>query len=373
MLGDTQVKQVVVIGGGIVGTSTAYMLSRAGVSVTLLESREIGAGATAAGMGHIVVMNESPAEFAFTKYARGLWDELAAEFAGDFDYTKTGTLWVAVDEEEMAHVRPLCAFYLANGVEAELLDARQVAEAEPELRKDVVGALRVPGDAVVFAPAAAQRLAQFSTVLRGKAVALRENEVQLASGEVLRADAIVCANGFETKDFFPELALRPRKGHLALAAGYEGFVSHDLIELGYLKSAHGDAMESVAFNVQPRSGGRLLLGSSRQYGVVDPSIEEHMMAKMLARVTEYLPALQAPVIERTWTGFRAATPDKMPYIGLAAGMDSVYLATGHEGLGITGALATGALLRDQILDRPCAIDPAPYAPKRASLWPQENP
>lgn len=364
MLGDTQVTRVVVIGGGIVGASTAYMLSREGVAVTLVEAREIGGGATAAGMGHIVVMNESPAEFAFTKYARALWDELARDIEGDFDYTKTGTLWVAVDEEEMAHVRPLCSFYMANGVEAELLDAWQVAEAEPQLRRDVVGALRVPGDAVVFAPAAAKRLAQFAELVSGRVVGLAENEVALANGGVLHADAIVCANGFEAKDFFPNLALRPRKGHLALAVGYEGFVAHDLIELGYLKSAHGDAQESVAFNVQPRTEGRLLLGSSRQYGVTDPAIEEHMMAKMLARVTEYLPALHSPQIERTWTGFRAATPDKLPYIGLAPGMTSVYLATGHEGLGITGALATGALLRDQILRRPCAIDPGPYLPNR---------
>lgn len=95
-----------------------------------------------------------------------------------------------------------------------------------------------------------------------------------------------------------------------------------------------------------------------------------MMAKMLARVTEYLPALHSPRIERTWTGFRAATPDKLPYVGLAPGMSSVYLATGHEGLGITGALATGALLRDQILGRPCGIDPSPYAPSRESVWRQ---
>lgn len=357
-------KKVIVIGGGIVGTATAYLLHREGVAVTLLEHREIGGGATAAGMGHIVVMNESPAEFAFTKYARALWDELAQDFPGEFDYTRTGTLWVAVDEEEMAHVRPLATFYREHGVAAELLDARQLAEAEPQLRRDVVGALRIPGDAVVFAPAAAQRLARFVETRSAKALRVAEHQVELASGELLHADAIVCANGFETKDFFPALALRPRKGHLALAVGYAGFLEHDLIELGYLKSAHGDAQESVAFNVQPRSGGRLLLGSSRQYGATDPAVEAPIMAKMLARVTEYLPALHTPNIERTWTGFRAATPDKLPYIGPAAGHTSVFLATGHEGLGITGALATGALLRDQILGRPCAIDPTPYLPTR---------
>lgn len=355
---------MIVIGGGIVGTSTAYLLARAGLTVTIVEDREIGGGATAAGMGHIVVMNESPAEFALTRYARRLWDELAAEFPGEFEYCRTGTLWVAADEGEMSHVRPLASFYVAHGVAAELLDERQLSAAEPRLRKGLAGALRIPGDAVVLAPAAAKRLAASANLVPERATAVEDTKVHLASGKVLSAAAIVCANGFDAKEFFPELALRPRKGHLALAAGYAGWITHDLIELGYLKSAHGDARESVAFNVQPRSGGRLLLGSSRQYGSTDPAVEEPMMERMLARVAEYLPDLQAPRIEKTWTGFRAATPDKLPYIGLAPGMASVYLATGHEGLGITAALATGALLRDQILRRPCEIDPRPYHPNR---------
>ena len=62
---------------------------------------------------------------------------------------------------------------------------------------------------------------------------------------------------------FPSLAVRPRKGHLAITDRYPGFVRHQLVELGYLKSAHGAANESVAFNVQPRATGQVLIGSSR--------------------------------------------------------------------------------------------------------------
>jgi glycine/D-amino acid oxidase-like deaminating enzyme len=309
-------------------------------------------------------MNDSPAEFALTRYARALWNEFAAKHAEACEHVQTGTLWLAATESELAHVRAQHAFYSANQIESEILDPQNLYAAEPALRPGLLGALRIPGDAVVFAPAAAQILARPVNVLQAEVTAISSDAVHLSSGERLRAPHIVVATGIDALQFFPHLKLRPRKGHLALVSGYHNFVQHDLIELGYLQSAHGEAKESIAFNVQPRTGGRLLLGSSRQYDVADPAVEPEIMRRMLARVAEYLPGLANPAIERSWTGFRAATPDKLPYIGPVVERSSLYLATGHEGLGITTALATAALLRDQILGVSPAIDASPYLPYR---------
>ena len=94
---------------------------------------------------------------------------------------------------------------------------------------------------------------------------------------------------------------------------------------------------------------KFLIGSSRQYGTEDTRTETHMLEAMLRRAIEYMPGLQKLSAIRSWTGFRAATPDKLPLIGLCPGYRSVYLATGHEGLGITTSLATARLLADQVL------------------------
>jgi glycine/D-amino acid oxidase-like deaminating enzyme len=67
---------------------------------------------------------------------------------------------------------------------------------------------------------------------------------------------------------------------------------------------------------------------------------------------------------RTWTGHRAATPDKLPVIGPSATQPRIWLATGHEGLGITTSLATGRLLADLLLQRKSEIPPEPYLPAR---------
>jgi glycine/D-amino acid oxidase-like deaminating enzyme len=85
---------------------------------------------------------------------------------------------------------------------------------------------------------------------------------------------------------------------------------------------------------------------------------------MLKRACEYMPKLAEVMTIRTWTGFRAATPDKLPLIGPCPGYEKLYLATGHEGLGITTSLGTAKLLVDLLLNRRSAIPIEPYLPMR---------
>jgi glycine/D-amino acid oxidase-like deaminating enzyme len=85
---------------------------------------------------------------------------------------------------------------------------------------------------------------------------------------------------------------------------------------------------------------------------------------MLQRALEYTPGLANLSGIRAWTGFRAATPDKLPLIGLCPGYENVYLATGHEGLGIATSMATARLLSDMILGRESEISREPYQPMR---------
>jgi glycine/D-amino acid oxidase-like deaminating enzyme len=162
----------------------------------------------------------------------------------------------------------------------------------------------------------------------------------------------------------PGIPVRKRKGHLAITDRYPGWVRHQLVELGYLKSAHSISADSVAFNVQPRKTGQLLIGSSRQYGADRAAIDTYMIHRMLSRAREYMPGLADLAAVRCWTGFRAATPDKLPLIGPTPGNARLYLATGHEGLGITTSLATGKLVADLIVGRPPEIPVEPYLPGR---------
>jgi glycine/D-amino acid oxidase-like deaminating enzyme len=122
--------------------------------------------------------------------------------------------------------------------------------------------------------------------------------------------------------------------------------------------------DSVAFNVQPRRTGQILIGSSRQYEVEHAEVDDPILVRMLRRAQQYMPELAAMSIIRVWTGFRAATPDKLPLIGPSPADPTLFLATGHEGLGITTSLATARLLADQLTGRKPAIAIEPYLPSR---------
>ncbi len=193
---------------------------------------------------------------------------------------------------------------------------------------------------------------------------LDQSGVRLSDGSMLSAGVLINAAGTWAAELTSALPIRPRKGHLVVTDRYPGFLRHQLIELGYLKSAHSLQADSVSFNVQPRPTGQVLIGSSRQFDDNATAVNWNILGRMLARAQEFMPALADMYVIRIWTGFRAATPDRLPLIGPVPGQCRIYLATGHEGLGISTALATAELLVDQILNRPTAIPHEPYLPSR---------
>ncbi len=362
--------RAIVVGAGIVGAACARTLARDGFAVVVIDPKPVGSGATAAGMGHVVAMDDSDAQFALCRYSRDLWDELVKSMPPTVEYRRCGTLWVAADDEEMAEVARKGRFFAEQGVAADVLDSADLLRAEPNLRPGLLGGLRIPGDSVVYPPCAAAALldeavALGATVKLGVPVAaIGEGAVRLLDGSTVEGDLVVNASGARAASLTPGLAIRPRKGHLVITDRHPGVVTHQILELGYLKSAHGSDHDSVAFNVQPRATGQLLIGSSRQYDVEDPAVEPAMLRRMIDRALLYMPGLARLSAIRAWTGFRAATPDSLPIIGPHPEIPKLHLALGHEGLGITTSLGTAEILADLIAGRPPAIPSAPYLPSR---------
>lgn len=363
----------VIIGAGIVGAACASEFAQAGMRVAVVERSMVGGDATAAGMGHIVVMDDSPAQFALTRYSQLLWAEIAQVMPQVVEYDRCGTLWIARDDEEMAEVERKYTYYTSLGVAAEILDAAGLARIEPNLSKSLVGALRVSEDAVLYPPAAAlfliQQAQQYGAELYVEKTVERagNHEVALSDSTSLYTDRIVNAAGAAANSLMPSLPIRKRKGHLVITDRYQGLFHHQMVELGYLKSAHSMARTSVAFNLQPRLTGQLLLGSTRQFDQEDASVDHSLVQAMIERAQHYVPTLGSLSALRSWTGFRAATPDKLPLIGPVGQDSSLFLATGHEGLGITTSLATARLLLDHFLGRASAIPIEPYLPSRFAM------
>lgn len=359
----------IIVGAGIVGAACAYYLSLEGIPSLVLDSGFAGSGTTSAGMGHLAMLDDSEAEFELCRASSALWADLSPALPADCEQTTEGCLWVAETDAEMELIRPKVDYYNQREVSVEALDPTGLAEAEPELRRGLPGALLLHEDRILYQLGATRWLLSEAHRHGGE---LREHtavhsigprSVTIVDG-VLGADIVVNAAGVHAPRLTPELAIEPRKGHLVITDRYPKFCHRQVMEIGYLASAHTLTPESVAFNVQPRATGQLLIGSSRELVGWDSSINREVLGKMLRRAFELMPRLEDLSCLRTWTGFRPATPDKLPYIGRWPAVDGLWIAAGHEGLGIMTATGTGRLLADLISGREPLIDPAPFDPTR---------
>ena len=365
---------VAIVGGGVIGCACGWMAAEAGLSVALFEAGRIGAGATAAAMGHLVVLDEDPAELALARLSMTLWSQW--DEWGAIERVDGGTLWIAENEGQVRAAQAKQSRLAAAAWPAGWLDPASLREAEPRLAHDLLGALHVPGDVIAYGPELATRLAHAlrrrgARVEEGAAVdRLAGDGLALQDGRRIAARHVLLAAGCDSPRLWPgdaPLAVRPRKGQLVVTDRHPGWIRHALVELGYVDSAHGHAPESVAFNAQPRPTGQVLLGSSRREGDRSSELDARLLAALVRRARRFLPDIGGLRMLRAWAGFRPATPDGRPLIGRIPAPDQRadhWIATGHEGLGLTTAMGTARLWLDLLLGRTPAIDPAPFDPRR---------
>lgn len=382
-----------VVGGGIVGCAVVHQLAQLlpPSSRLLLLDRGPIAGATSGScMGHLMVTPDTPQDYAFTAASLRLWRELHEADPG-FDYNPTGALYLADAPEDAELLPVLQQQFAANGDAAQVLDGVQLREIEPGLAKDLPGGLFYPGDGVVLPMLAcgamlrqAQRLNANVTVQPGcpvlgfelagdRITGVRTPEGVVAAGLVVNATG-VWAPEIAQMCGQPRLPIYPRAGNLAITGHHVSPIRTQLLEVSYLRFAHGAAQVDPtattgdpgghAVNMQPQTHGGCLIGSTRQFRGMDRTLNPELLRRSLLRAQRYAPGLAQASIVRTWVGLRPYSIDKHPLIGPWPPVRGLWVAAGHEGLGITLAPISGRLLAEQITGRPTTIDASPYLPAR---------
>jgi glycine oxidase len=346
---------VIVVGGGIVGCAVGYELAARGARVRILDMRDVGHGASRASAGVLCPHIEGHAAPLLQLGTRSLqlYDQFIARVRADtpepIEYRRTGTLEVALTDDEAATLSAAAARHHAAGLEHQYLGPRDARALEPALSDATTGALLVPTHGYVgvqgltraLASAAAARGAVIDRALPVRQVVQSGSTVQVATdhGQV-EADAVVIAagswsGGISVGSVQPPV--RPIRGQL--------------LHLAFPSAPASRVIWGAGCYMVPWQDGSLLVGATVEDVGFDEGATVAGVRDLLDCACELLPAVWSAHFEGVRVGLRPATQDELPIIGRASTMAGVFYATGHYRNGVLLAPLTAAIVADLVLEQ----------------------
>lgn len=365
----TVTRDVVVVGGGIIGLAVALALAREKLTVTLVERGAVGRQASWAAAGYLSFQGSSNrpgprldltrASFAmYEDWIRGLAELTPA----DTGFWRCGMLELALSEAEVRETRERAAWQRAAGYAAEWIDAATVRKRQPFLGPDVPvhGGLLLPDVAQVRPPRVLKALTE---AVRRQGVEIREyapvtaiarsgdrvTGVVLAGAEHLAAPVVVNAAGSWAAQLAPEMAVMPVKP-----------VKGTIVLLETERPPTRELVVSERGSIYPRADTKVLLGATLEDGGYDTRVKLEAVRTLVDQGLALLPSLKDATLVGAWAGLRPFSHDNLPYLGAVPGLRGAFAAAGHYRSGILLAPITGVLVKEIILQQPSTLPLAPY-------------
>ncbi|MER7899435.1 glycine oxidase ThiO [Streptomyces sp. NPDC096046] len=371
---------VLVIGGGIIGLATAWRAAQRGLATAVVDP-EPGGGAAQVAAGMLAAVTElhygEQTLLGLNLASARRYPDFAAELTEltgqDLGYRRCGTLAVALDADDRAHLRELHTLQQQSGLDSQWLSGRECRRLEPMLAPGVRGGLRVDGDhqidprrlagalvaaceraGVVFHRAWAQRL----TVVRDRAAG-----AVLADGTAPAAGQVVLAGGSLSgrlagipRDVLPPV--RPVKGQvvrLTMPQRPGPFLSRTVRAV--VRGSH--------VYLVPRESGELVIGATSEELGWDTTVTAGGVYELLRDAHELVPGITELPLTETRAGLRPGSPDNAPLLG-PTGLEGLSLATGHYRNGVLLTPVTGDALAHVLTTGELPAEARPFTPKRFS-------
>jgi glycine oxidase len=374
------VSDVLVIGGGIIGLVTAWRAAQRGFTVAVVDP-EPGGGAARVAAGMLAAVTElhygEQTLLGLNLASARRYPDFAAELTEasgqDLGYRRCGTLAVAMDADDRAHLRELHALQHRSGLESEWLSGRECRRLEPMLAPGVRGGLRVDGDHQIDPRRLAKALvtaceragvefhrtwAERLTVVRDRAAG-----VLTTGGEQLGAGQVVLAAGSLSgklpgvpADVLPPV--RPVKGQvlrLTVPKRYAPFLS---------RTVRAVVRGSQVYLV-PRENGELVVGATSEELGWDTTVTAGGVYELLRDAHELVPGITELPLTETRAGLRPGSPDNAPLLGPTA-LDGLLVATGHYRNGVLLTPVTGDAMAHVLTTGELPEEARPFAPGRFS-------
>lgn len=363
-------RDVVIVGGGVIGCSIAYYLAKRGARVTVLERDLIGAHASSAAAGmlgaQVEMVGPGPMSDLCIR-SRSMFPDLASELFRltgiDIELVRAGLFRIAWKEEEAEALRKRGAWQRDHGEVADWWDRDRVRNAEPAVSDQIEGALYIPGD---FHVSSSQLTRAFSYGAELLGAELIERcEVTSFHAEKDRVERVVSDRG----DFHAE--------HIVLAAGAWSSVLADTLGVRLpvipikgealavcTRKAHFEkTLYAESCYLVPKADGRVIVGATSRAGDMTEWVTMDAIRRLTSEAIRLVPELADSTFARAWAGIRPGSPDGLPYLGRLGHYRNLFVATGHMRNGILLSPITGRRIADLIAGEDVP-DLLPFSPNR---------
>ena len=347
-------RDVIVIGGGVIGCTIAWKLAQRGLRVTLLERGRIGCEASCAAAGMLSPQgeNQTPGPFFdLCLRSRSMYRQFAAELTDtsgvDVEYKDEGTLFVIVAGENEGEKTRWTSWQLEAGLSLEHLTADDVRKSEPAVTESATTAVFLPEEhqvenrRLMEALEVAMKQAGVQVIEGANVTALTTERGGItgvtSGGEVFDAGSVIVAAGAWSTRLLEPLGLNikliPARGQMIAVKGATCPITR--------------VLHSSKVYLVPRRDGRILIGATVEYAGFRKAVTVEAVNHLLGAAVELVPSLKQLEIVETWSGLRPDTSDHLPIIG-PGGVDNLLLATGHFRNGILLAPITAALVSELV-------------------------
>lgn len=380
---------IIVVGGGIIGCSVIYYLSKLGKKVLLLEKKDHAQGSAGATDGVVSYHTKKPGkQMDLAVQSLKLFETLSDELQEDIEFAGgCGGMQLAEDKAQWEMLSGIAEQQKKSGVDIRMISIQEAREIEPHLASDLYGVLYAPSGSKVepirltmaFLHAAKRLGAEVhnhAEVISFTRQGDRVTGVVMGDGTHYEADQTVIACGSWTASVAGlaglQVPIKPRRGQLAVTepighymnvtlqcALYNviKFMPETITDPGVLRMGASLSMH------QTRDGG-LLIGGTREWADFDRRNTFEAIEAITRRALRFFPSLKDVSVIRTFAGLRPYTPDGMALIGGTKKAPGLYFAAGHEGDGIALAPITGKLLAEEMVYGKPSYSLDPFSPDR---------
>ncbi|TSB46701.1 glycine oxidase ThiO [Alkalicoccobacillus porphyridii] len=367
-------ERIIILGGGVIGLSTAFELRRRGFEVAILEIHSFGGQASGAAAGMLAPyseIGEDPDDF-FRLCLKSLrsfkkWQQDIKEVSQlPFEYTESGSLHCIYHEADLLSMETRQSWQKEFGVEARILEQSALKQLEPELSNEIIGAIHYPEESHVYAPDYVKSLevaceksgVELYDHLQEIKLHEWENSIRLTSkdGRVFEGDQLVISSGAWAKEYEDVFSLQfpiyPIRGQICAYQLEPARINHILYSSqGYLVA---------------KENGTLVNGASEDIAGFETSVTEKGIRRLTNWNYHILPFLKQLRPFHQWAGLRPATQDGYPLIGRLQQANRVIFSAGHYRNGILLSPVTAEVVADMVSKQSTSIQMERFAPERFS-------